>query len=166
MRRIRQARAGELAQLKEIERIADRRYATVGLDVVLAMPTASLERLREGPVWVACDNSDTPIGFLLASTIDGYAYIEQISVLPEHGRQGIGAALMAAALTWARTTPARAMILSTYREVAWNQPFYERHGFSEMPETEWNEEIHAARKLEAEQGHDLQRRLFMWRPLR
>jgi len=163
---IRPARPTEFDRLNEIERIADRLYATIGLEIVLDMPQALLERLREGPVWVAVDADDQPIGFLLAGILDSFAYIDQISVLPEHGRKGIGAALMDIALAWARTTPANAMILSTYRDVAWNQPFYERHGFVEMPEAAWTGKIRAARRLEAQQGHDLNRRLFMWRALR
>ena len=166
MHRIRKANDSEFGQLNDIERVADQVYATVGLDVVLGMPNAGLQRLAEGPVWVACDDADVPIGFVLAGTIDGFAYIEQISVLPTHGRQGIGSALLATAWEWAKTTPARAMILSTYRDVPWNQPFYQRHGFVEMPPVEWNVEIIAARQLEGEQGHDLARRLFMWRMLR
>ena len=166
MHRIRKARVAEFGRLNEIERIADQLYATVGLNLVLQMQNVPRDRLAEGPVWVACDHADVPVGFLLAGAIDGYAYIEQISVLPDHGRKGIGSTLMQTALAWGKTTPARAMVLSTYRDVPWNQPFYERLGFVEMPETEWNEEIIAARRLEAEQGHDLERRLFMWRKLR
>jgi GNAT superfamily N-acetyltransferase len=166
MHPIRPARPEEFPRLHDIERIADQRYASVGLAIVLDMPTASPARLREGPVWVACDGADTPIAFVLAGMIDGFAYIDQLSVLPEHGRQGIGAALMRTVMAWARTTPAHAVILSTYRGVAWNEPFYRRHGFREMPEAAWTEAIRDARKLEARQGHDLARRLFMWRPVR
>jgi ribosomal protein S18 acetylase RimI-like enzyme len=163
---VRPARPVEFQVLNEIERIADRRYAAVGLEIVLGMPQAALARLHEGAVWVATDINDVPIGFLLAGTVDSFSYIDQISVLPAHGRKGIGSALMATALARAQTTPARAIILSTYRAVPWNQPFYQGHGFVEMPESEWTEEIHDARRLEAQQGHDLARRLFMWRMLR
>jgi GNAT superfamily N-acetyltransferase len=166
MIRIRKARSDEFTRLNEIEQIADERYATVGLDIVLDMPTASHERLMEGPLWVAVDGADRPIGFLLAGEIDGFAYIDQLSVLPDHGRRGIGGALIATVIAWARTTPAQAIVLSTYRAVAWNQPFYESHGFVEMPESEWSEEIKGARAHEAKLGHDLARRIFMGRKLR
>jgi GNAT superfamily N-acetyltransferase len=166
MTRLRQARPDEYVRLNEIEQIADERYAAVGLGIVLDMPTASHEKLAAGPLWVAADEADRPIGFLLGGEIDGYAYIDQLSVLPEHGRKGIGGALIAAAVEWARGNGARAILLSTYRDVAWNQPFYERHGFVEMPENEWNSEIKAARAQEAKFGHDLARRIFMWRKLR
>jgi GNAT superfamily N-acetyltransferase len=166
MTRIRKARADEFARLNEIEQIADERYAAVGLGIVLDMPTASHRRLAEGPLWVAVDEADQPVGFLLAGEIDGFAYIDQLSVLPEHGRKGIGAALIKTVLDWARSTPARMIVLSTYRDVPWNQPFYERHGFVEMPESEWSEEIRGARAHEAKVGHDLARRVFMWRKLR
>jgi len=166
MIRIRKACPDEFARLNEIEQTADERYATVGLGIVLDMPTAAHEKLAAGPLWVASDEADQPIGFLLGGEIDGYAYIDQISVLAEHGRRGIGGALIAAAVEWARGRGAQAILLSTYRDVAWNQPFYEKHGFIEMPESEWNEEIKGARAHEAALGHDLARRVFMWRKLR
>jgi GNAT superfamily N-acetyltransferase len=166
MTRIRQARPDEFDRLNEIEQIADELYAEVGLGIVLDMPTASHRRLAEGPLWVAVDGTDQPIGFLLGGQIDGFAYIDQLSVLPEHGRMGIGGKLIATAVEWARGNGAQAILLATYRDVPWNQPFYEKHGFVEMPESEWDEEIREARAQEARLGHDLARRVFMWRKLR
>lgn len=166
MIRIRPARADEFTRLNEIEQIADELYAEVGLRIVLDMPTAAHERLAAGPLWVAVDEADRPIGFLLGGEIDGFAYIDQLSVLPEHGRKGIGGRLIATAVEWARGTGVQAILLSTYRDVPWNQPFYEKHGFVEMPESEWDEEIREARAQEVRLGHDPARRLFMWRKLR
>jgi GNAT superfamily N-acetyltransferase len=166
MTRLRSARPDEYVRLNEIEQTADELYATVGLGIVLDMPTAAHEKLAAGPLWVAVDDADQPIGFLLAGEIDGFAYIDQLSVLPEHGRKGIGGRLIAAAVEWARGTGAQAIVLGTYRDVPWNQPFYEKHGFVEMPESEWDEEIREARAHEARLGHDISRRLFMWRKLR
>jgi GNAT superfamily N-acetyltransferase len=166
MTRLRSARPDEYVRLNEIEQTADELYATVGLGIVLDMPTAAHEKLAAGPLWVAVDEADQPIGFLLGGEIDGFAYIDQLSVLPEHGRKGIGGRLIAAAVEWACGTGAQAIVLGTYRDVPWNQPFYEKHGFVEMPESEWDEEIREARAQEARLGHDISRRLFMWRKLR
>ena len=166
MIRLRQARPDEFVRLNEIEQTADELYAEVGLGIVLDMPTATHERLAAGPLWVAVDETDRSIGFLLGGEIDGFVYIDQLSVLPEHGRKGIGGRLIATAIEWACGTGAQAIVLGTYRDVPWNQPFYEKHGFVEMPESEWDQEIREARAQEARLGHDIARRVFMWRKLR
>jgi hypothetical protein len=57
-------------------------------------------------------------GFAVLELLDGAVHLEQLSVHPAHGRQGIGAA---------RVT------LLTYADVPWNAPFYARHGWRPDP---------------------------------
>lgn len=165
MVRIRQAREDEFSRLNDIEQEADRLYATVGLDLVLNMPTASHERLRQGPVWVAVDDTDQPVGFALAGAIDDFALLDQLSVLPEHGRKGIGAALIRQVADWARREGHDVLLLATYRELAWNQPFYERNGLSEMPRSAWGMQTQAMWNEHVRLGHDPARRIIMWKRL-
>ncbi len=62
------------------------------------------------------------------------AHLEQLSVrLPEHGRRGVGTALVHAACEEARWAGHDSLTLCTYRDVPWNGPFYRRLGFSEDP---------------------------------
>jgi len=165
MIRIRQTREDEFARLNEIETVADEIFATVGLHVVLAMANASHERLRQGPVWVACDDADRPIGFALAGEIDDFAMLEQLSVLPDHGRKGIGGALIREVADWARREGFDTLVLSTYRDVAWNQGYYERQGFDEMPDSAFGDAIRAMNAEHAAAGHDPARRMIMWKRL-
>lgn len=165
MVRIRNAREDEFARLNEIEAEADEIYATVGLHVVLGMPNASHERLGRGPVWVACDDADRPIGFALGGEVDDFALLDQLSVLPEHGRRGIGAALIREVADWARREGFDTLVLSTYRDLAWNQHFYERQGFSEMPESAFGDGIRAMNAQSTALGHDPARRMVMWKRL-
>ncbi len=53
--------------------------------------------------------------------------------LPEHGRRGIGTALVHAACEEARWAGPDSLTLCTYRDVPWNGPFYRRLGFSQDP---------------------------------
>ena len=68
----------------------------------------------------------TPVGFVWLDTrVGGHAIgIAEIDVLPEHGRQGIGAALLDHACDWARAAGYRRVDLGTLADVAWNAPFY------------------------------------------
>jgi len=52
-------------------------------------------------VWAPVEESP-PVGFVHVLVIDGHAHLEQLSVLPERQRQGIGAALVRAAMAEAR----------------------------------------------------------------
>ena len=66
------------------------------------------------------------------------AHLEQLSVHPEHGRRGLGRALLRAGLEWAAAHDYPELTLTTYRDVPWNGPFYASEGFVELgPADEW-----------------------------
>ncbi|SDL58421.1 Predicted N-acetyltransferase YhbS [Arthrobacter sp. ov407] len=71
------------------------------------------------------------IGFVHVLEHDQAAHMEQLSVLPEHGRRGHGRALVEAAKNEARRRGYECISLRTYAEVPWNGPFYARVGFVE-----------------------------------
>ena len=70
------------------------------------------------------------MAYLLLDVVDGAAHVEQVSVHPDHARQGIGRALIERAATWAYCHGLDALTLTTYIEAPWNGPYYERLGFS------------------------------------
>lgn len=65
----------------------------------------------------------------------GPAHLEQLSVLPSHGRRGHGRALVTAALREASLRGHREITLRTYAEVPFNAPFYRSCGFEESQPT-------------------------------
>ncbi|WP_309491575.1 MULTISPECIES: GNAT family N-acetyltransferase [unclassified Microbacterium] len=71
----------------------------------------------------------TVVGFVHVLEIDGHAHLEQLSVLPSHGRRGIGRRLVEAALAEARRRGHPRVSLRTYADVPWNAPFYASCGF-------------------------------------
>ncbi|MEA1672346.1 GNAT family N-acetyltransferase [Nitrospirillum sp. BR 11163] len=125
--------ADELPALQTLEAAARRRYAAwPDLAFVAGRPPIALERLAAGTVWVA-EHAGRPAGFILLQPQDGQLYIANISVAPEAGGRGIGAALLAQALTGARTLGAEALTLTTFRAPPWNGPWFRRHGYTLMP---------------------------------
>lgn len=70
-----------------------------------------------------------PVGFALARELGGLAHLDELDVVPEHGRQGLGAQLLRAVCHWAAGRGYAALTLSTFRDIPWNAPFYSRHGF-------------------------------------
>lgn len=82
---------------------------------------------------------DTVVGFVHVLERDGFAHLEQISVLPQHGRRGHGQRLVEAAKEEARQRGYDSLTLRTYADVPWNAPFYARLGFVETePETHFH----------------------------
>ncbi len=90
------------------------------------------ELCRDRHLWIAAGAGDEPVGFLAAHALDGEFFIEELSVARSHQRQGLGAALVAAAVDRARIEDFPSAVLTTYRDLPWNGPFYARHGFVEI----------------------------------
>ena len=133
---IRRARAEDVAVLPQIEHLAGLLFATCEEDLGLSddMPgqLIDLETFAQaqqaGFLWVAVAG-DEVIGFALVSEVGGCAHLDELDVLPEHGRRGAGSALVAAVCEWATGEGYAAVTLRTFRDVPWNAPFYERRGF-------------------------------------
>ncbi|HEX7373635.1 MAG TPA: GNAT family N-acetyltransferase, partial [Steroidobacteraceae bacterium] len=118
---IRAARPDEVWRLREIEDSAG--VAFSGLDLIdedldQSFPLSDLSRLVSlGQAWVACTADDVPVGMVLASVRDGAVYIEEMDVLPTHGRRGLGTRLLAFVCAWASSQGYAAVTLSTFRDV-------------------------------------------------
>ncbi len=101
----------------------------------LAAPAASGEQRAEkdGFILVA---GDPPVGFAHVLFLEGHAPLEQLSVHPDHGRRGIGAALVEAVCERLAAHGHGAITLMTYADLPWNAPFYARLGFVEVGDDE------------------------------
>ncbi|MGY0231069.1 GNAT family N-acetyltransferase [Longispora urticae] len=126
MQRIRSARPDEREILSAVEGAADTLFATVGI-WPLPPPGPASAFTSAHAVLVT---GDPPVGFARLEVVDGSAFLEQLSVHPDHTRQGLGAGLLEAACDWARAEGFATITLSTFVEVPWNGPFYTRHGFA------------------------------------
>lgn len=108
-------------------------FGAATVPALTAPAPSGLQRDLNGVLLVA-GAPDAVVGFAHLVEVDAEAHLEQISVLPEHGRRGIGSALVHAALEEAHWMGYRAMTLCTYRDVPWNGPFYRALGFEEVRE--------------------------------
>jgi GNAT superfamily N-acetyltransferase len=133
---VREARAGELALLPPLEKSADELFAPLGIGPLPEPGT--VEDLRRAAVVLVA--GDPPRGFARVDVLrtadgtpaaPGSAHLEQLSVHPDHARRGTGRALLRAAVAWADDEGYDALTLATYRDIAWNGPFYASEGFVE-----------------------------------
>lgn len=107
---------------------------------------------------------ETVVGFVHVVEFDEIAHLEQISVLPEHARAGVGRSLLDAAVETAAGRGHTEITLRTFRDVPWNAPFYARCGFEiTEPVTDFHHELI---DIEHQLGLDLAGpRVQMTRPL-
>ncbi|MND78988.1 acetyltransferase [compost metagenome] len=102
--------------------------------------------------WVAVDDQDRLQAFLSAQCMDHELHIHELSVRHEHQGQGIGRSLVLAAIQWAADQALRAVTLTTFRDVPWNQPFYARLGFVTLDNDHLDERLGEILENEQDQG--------------
>jgi len=127
------------------------------------VPVTTLEAaIPTGHVF-AVHHEGAAVGFALISVRGASLYLDQLSVDPAHGRRGLGAALIGRVVQDAGRRGLKSVTLSTFRDIAWNGPFYRRLGFRELPRAQlqvWMREIEAAQMAN---GLDVSKRCFMIR---
>lgn len=153
---IRLARPAELPALPAIERAAAALFAPYGLEAlfgdVLTPPQALAAGRAAGLLWVAVDEHDQPVGFALATKMPHSLHLDELDVLPEHGRRGLGTRLVETILQQARQRGYPAVTLTTLETVPWNAPFYRRLGFRVLPPPEMPAELKALLAEEIARG--------------
>jgi GNAT superfamily N-acetyltransferase len=156
---LRPVRPDELALLRLIDDDASILYAAAGLPLALAEDHPFLlgEMTRWGrailcdAAFMAVDEQNHALGFVALGTTDGEPYLEQVSVRTRAMRRGVGRALLARAVDWAKARKARNLWLTTYAHLPWNAPWYSRCGFEPVPEQECGADVraHLAEQREA-----------------
>ncbi len=134
---IRRAGPEDVAVLPGIERLAGLLFKTypgdLGIPEELYEAPNSAETFaaaqQAGRLWVASASDGELVGFALVVDIEGYAHLDELDVVPAHGGQGIGSALLATVCSWAQDRGYPAVTLRTFRDVPWNAPFYQSRGF-------------------------------------
>jgi GNAT superfamily N-acetyltransferase len=166
---IRLARPQEIPLLPEIERAAGRLFTGLDLAQDSENDTRSIEELEQaqkaGRLWVATTPNGQPVGFAMAIEVDGVAHLDELDVHPDHGRRGLGTALVETVCEWAKGAGFKAITLSTFADVAWNAPFYARLGFHVLPGDELTDGLLRLREIETGLGLPISRRVMMRREL-
>jgi GNAT superfamily N-acetyltransferase len=167
---VRRASLADAVALPAIERSAAQLFR---LDPPLAwladaqVPNAAQHRLaiEQACVWVA-ENSDGQLtGFVRAVDIDQHMHIEELSVSQAFQGQGIGRALVAAVIEQARAMQLNSVTLTTFRDLPWNAPFYQRLGFVELAHAHTDRHLRDALQAEIACGFPPERRCAMRLPL-
>lgn len=158
----------DIHELLEVERNAAALLLGHGGYDLFAMHSLSTENLRDGVVngiLRVAEVDGEVVGFALCGQVDGHAHLFEMDVVPEHGRCGIGSALLESVCDEAAARGFSAITLTTLRDVAWNAPFYAARGFGEIDEAQWGMQLAHVVARERMLGFPMGFRVVMRRPL-
>lgn len=134
--RIRYRNSDDDRRLIAVENAAGRLFGDHGYPQLVDDGFSNIEEFRHmlagGEVFVATGPDDEPAGFAVAKPLGAFSHLRELSVDPAHGRKGLGRALVETVIAAARTAGAAGVSLTTFRDVPFNQPFYETLGFREL----------------------------------
>ena len=157
------ARSNEALELQEIERRAGELFRTHKVTAALNPSVTPIERLdrarAEGLLWVARE-SGRAVGFALVEDTGSAWHLEELDVDPSVGRLGVGRRLVERVAEEAALRD-HAVTLTTFAEVPWNAPYYERLGFVRLEDAELDEPLRNRLHEEAARGLALEDRVAM-----
>ncbi|MEJ6816009.1 GNAT family N-acetyltransferase [Pseudomonas sp. LF-5] len=163
---VRRAQQRDAAALPAIERSAAELFR---IDPTLAwladapVPDAEqhLQAIRSVLVWVAEHTDQQLGGFLRAVEVDNQLHVEELSVSQHFQGQGMGRKLLLMAIEYAAEQQLRAVTLTTFSDLPWNAPFYQKIGFSLLTPQETPAYLVDALNSEAAHGLPIERRCAM-----
>jgi ribosomal protein S18 acetylase RimI-like enzyme len=160
------ATESQLPALADIEKSAAQAFLDIhDLAWLAEGEVQPLERHRDlmhlGTNWVACDDRGKPVGFLSAEVFGNDLHIWELSVHRDHQGVGLGRSLMEKAIAGARLRRLKSVTLTTFRDVPWNAPFYQRLGFQRLDLQDTPERLRQNLELEKDHGMPLDRRCAM-----
>ena len=163
---VRLARTEEAEALPSIERSAGEAFRALPDLAALAHdePTSVeeyLDCIAAGTVWLAQQSAGAIVGVVLAERIDDELHIWEFAVRHDLQGQGIGRRLFATVIEDARAARVKAITLTTFRDVAWNAPFYARLGFKSLAGAAIAPRLSAILEAEAARGLSSDRRCAM-----
>ena len=118
--------------------------------------------IDEGTVWVA-ESSDQLVGFITTRLESDEKSLHIIELSVESGQQGkgIGRKLMNAAMEFASKQSLRALTLTTFRDLAFNEKFYQKLGFQTLDPDKISPRLHDILIEEAKNELPAERRCAM-----
>jgi predicted N-acetyltransferase YhbS len=157
----------EAEVIRMIEYDAAQRFADIGMVGIATAHPMNVEFVRRkieaSEIVVAVDGNAHCVGFVMFVQMAASFYIEELDVLSAWAGRRIGAALIERVAALARAAGMPRLVLSTFRDVPWNAPYYRRLGFGVIADTSLDGCLRALRSAHVARGLDESKRVFMWR---
>jgi ribosomal protein S18 acetylase RimI-like enzyme len=131
---IRNAQLADAGQLPAIEYSAGRRFLAIPeLAFVADLDDMAAEThqhfIAQGTEWVALNSTQEIVGFLAAEIVGRDLHVRELAVRADSQNQGVGSGLIEIATRFACERGLDSLTLTTFANVPWNAPWYERLGF-------------------------------------
>ena len=160
--RIRPATVADTALFPAIERSSGESFRSLPDLAWIAdddvMSAEAHEKLLATGIVLSAFDHDCCVGFISAERFRSSLHIWQMAVELSHQRQGIGGLLIVRLQEMAGEWP---VTLTTFRDVAWNAPFYAALGFETLAESAHSDRLRQALQDEAAHGIPIERRVAM-----
>lgn len=156
MIRIRLGSADEIHKVAPLELAAAEAFRTIGMDAIADdAPMSEAELLAaidEQRFWVAVEYGVLK-AYLVGDFLPRSLHIDQVTVHPDASRRGLGALMIESVSADPRARERGLITLTSFANVPWNAPYYERIGFIDIAESDWPEGV--AEKVALEQSKNL-----------
>lgn len=103
-----------------------------GVDIPPSQSAQDYARLIRRGHCLSAVAQEEVIGFAAAAPSGRELHLHELAVARSWQRKRIGATLLEALAIDARNSGFKAIALTTWRDIAWNAPFYAAHGFVEI----------------------------------
>jgi GNAT superfamily N-acetyltransferase len=117
-------------------------------------------------VWVAESPRGEIAGFVDWIPVALDMYVVELDVHPDHAGKRLGSQLLDALAAFGDRLGFERMVLRTFRDVPWNEPYYRRLGFEPLTHAEEHAELANIRAQEASVGLDDEKRSTLYRSIR
>lgn len=126
------ATLADIESMRRVEERANQLFDAIGYGFCVEIGPSDIEEhelvLRVGATLVARAGRAV-VAFAMFLPIDGEWHLDEIDVDPHHQRQGLARRLIDEGGLIGRARGHQAMTLTTFRDVAWQRPVYEKLGF-------------------------------------
>jgi predicted N-acetyltransferase YhbS len=162
---IRLATPEDAALLPDIERSAGYLFREIpGLEWIAEDHVMTVDQhlpaILAQSAWVACEE-EKPVAFLSAEATLDALHICEVSVHATMMGRGIGRRLIEASAAAARASGLSALTLTTFRDVPWNEPYYQRLGFETLVLQHLDDRLMSILAVEVSAGLPGERRCAM-----
>lgn len=156
----------EISILQALERDAAILFGTItGYSFCVDLPCRTddehLQVLQKGFSLVAFDETNCIVGFALILPLDNRPHLLELAVASKHQSKGVGSMLLAGVIQWVIAINNTDITLTTFREIPWNMPWYQRAGFVEFVPGRERPELEAICQHERESDVGLKPRVAM-----
>jgi ribosomal protein S18 acetylase RimI-like enzyme len=116
------------------------------------MPIGDLEKATDNGLLLVATSQHLVVGFAMAQEQDGFLHLAVMAVHPDHGNRGFGRELLMAIIHEARLRKSPGVTLTTFEDLPWNAPFYQKAGFRVLSDSELSPSLRNILSLEARLG--------------